>query len=200
MTQKYPVQYHTKGTKCKNSEILNVYTRLFIFICKLYWIYSHYVNSITPSVGAITCWQSILPLPPHTHTNTHTHLSSVTDVIQSSLGVVTVDHMLCDCFSFTEGFTSCCHANAACGFGTYGSNKKPILPSEIVSFRSVTPETRRRIPKEDPSVSVWSTAHWNIIAMKVGMMGLIAMDTGLSLINGGAATARSLWCKFFFKN
>lgn len=26
--------------------------------------------------------------------------------------------MLCDCFSFTEGFTSCCHTNAACGFGT----------------------------------------------------------------------------------
>lgn len=77
---------------------------------------------------------------PHTQTHAHTHLSSVTDVIQSSLGVVTVDHMLCDCFFFTEGFTSCCHANAACGFGTYGSNKKPILPSEIVSFRSVTPQ------------------------------------------------------------
>lgn len=32
MTQKYPVEYHTKGTKCKKSEILNVYTRLFLFV------------------------------------------------------------------------------------------------------------------------------------------------------------------------
>lgn len=110
-------------------KILNVYTKLFIFICKLYWSYSHYVNSISPSVGAITCWQSI-PL---------THVSSVMDIIERLLSVVTVVHVLCDCFSFQEGFTSCCHTNAACRFGTYVSNKKPILPSEkLISFRSVT--------------------------------------------------------------
>lgn len=35
-----------------------------------------------------------------------------------STSVVTVDHILCDCFSFKEGFSSCCHINAACRFGT----------------------------------------------------------------------------------
>lgn len=52
------------------------------------------------------------------------------DIIESSLGVVTVDHVLCDYFSFKEGFTSCCHTSAACRFGTCVSNKKPILSSE----------------------------------------------------------------------
>lgn len=94
-------------------------------------------NSISPSVGAITCWQSI-PL---------THVSSGTDIVESSLGVVTVDHVFCDCFSFKEGFTSCRHTNAACRFGTYVSNKKPILPSEtgFIQIRNST-EMRRRGP------------------------------------------------------
>lgn len=110
------------------------------------WISFHHV-------GAITCWQSI-PLR---------HVSSVTDIIERSLGVVIVDHVLCDCFSFKEGFTSCCHTNAACRFGTYVSNKKPILPSET-GFIQVSNSTWmwRRILKEDPSVFTSSAEHWNI--------------------------------------
>lgn len=155
--------YLTKETKCTNSEILNVYTRLFIFICKLYWSYSHYVNSISPSVGAITCWQSI-PL---------THVSSVTDIIESSLGVVIVDHVLCDCFSFRKVLPVAVIPMLLVVLVLTFQIKSLFCPRKPVSFRSVTRhkcggESSKRTHLSSSGalnieISQWTLAPWALL-------------------------------------